>query len=154
LKRQPVLSLLIDLQRRERDRVAGVAAQAQRDVDAAAGTLRMLNDYRNDYEARSPKSGRSATDTLRVRVHEAFVGKLGRAIGEQDTLLAHLAQRNETQRLALVERQRRVKALETLELRRATERRKRLESLEQKQTDEFAAQAYARISRQKADHDR
>jgi hypothetical protein len=33
-------------------------------------------------------------------------------------------------------------------------RSERLESLEQKQTDEFAAQAYARISRQKADHDR
>lgn len=153
MKRPPVLGLLIELQRRERDRVAGQAAQTQRDVDAAAGTLRMLNDYRNDYEARSPKAGRAPTDTVRVRVHEAFVAKLGRAIGEQDTLLDHLAQRNEAQRLALIERQRRLKALETLALRRETERRKRLESLEQKQTDEFAAQAYARSSRQKADHD-
>jgi len=154
VKRQPVLGLLIDLQRRERDRVAGVAAQAQRDVDAAEGTLRMLNDYRNDYEARSPKAGHAATDTLRVRVHEAFVSKLGRAIGEQDTLIEHLSQRSEVQRLALVERQRKVKALETLAMRRDAERRKRLDSLEQKQTDEFAAQAHARISRQKADHDR
>ena len=153
MKRQPVLGLLIELRRRERDRVAGQAAQSQRDVDAAAGTLRMLNEYRHDYEARSPKAGRASTDTLRVRVHEAFVGKLGRAIGEQDTLLDHLAQRNDAQRLALVERQRRLKALETLALRRETERRKRLESLEQIQTDEFAAQVHARASRQKADHD-
>ena len=153
MKARSTLSLLIEMQRRERDRVAGLAAQAQRDVDAAAGTLRMLNEYRNDYEARSPKAHRAPTDTLRVQVHEAFVGKLGRAIGEQDTLLEHLSQRNDAQRLALVERQRRVKALETLDERREAARRKRLDALEQKQTDEFAAQAHARASRQEDDHD-
>ncbi len=153
MTRQTAMSLLIDLRRRERDRVAGIAAQAQRDVDAAASTLKMLGDYRNDYESRSPKAARNPTDTLRVRVHEAFVDKLGRAIGEQDSLLDHLNQRREQQRLALLERQRGLKALETLVSRRESEQLRRQESYEQKQTDEFAAQAYFRTRRTGAKHD-
>jgi flagellar export protein FliJ len=148
MKRPSAIEMLIEMRRRERDRVAGICAQAQRDVDAATGTLRMLTQYRSDYENRAPKNGQSATDTLRVQVHERFVDKLGLAIGEQDNLVGNLNERSEQQQRALSDRQRRLKAMETLALRRETERLKRLESLEQKQTDEFATQAYARARRE------
>ncbi|MCX7271633.1 MAG: flagellar export protein FliJ [Burkholderiales bacterium] len=148
MKRPSAIELLIEMRRRERDRVAGICAQAQRDVDTATGTLRMLTQYRSDYESRAPKNSQGATDTLRVQVHERFVDKLGLAIGEQDNLVGNLSERSEQQQQALSDRQRRLKAMETLALRRETERLKRLESLEQKQTDEFATQAYARARRE------
>lgn len=153
MKRRGSLALLVELSRRERDRVAGIAAQAQRDLDAATKTRRMLGDYRNDYEANAPKGPARHTDALRVRVHEAFVGKLDRAIGEQDALLGHLHGRHEQQRAALSERQRRLKALETLQTRRADEAARRQASNEQKQTDEFAVQAHARTRREGAHDD-
>lgn len=154
MKARSGLSLLIELRRMERDRVAGVAARGQRDVDSAQNTLQMLHNYKADYERRSPKSEQAATDALRVRVHEAFVGKLGGAIGEQDALLAHLRQRRDEQRAALAEGERRLRALETLAARREAEERKRLERIEQKQTDEFASQAYRRNTKQGNHHDR
>jgi flagellar export protein FliJ len=153
VKRQSALELLIGLRRRERDQVAGVAAQAQRDAETASSTLRMLDTYRADYESRSPKLSQTATSTLSIQVHEAFVGKLGRAIGEQDALVTHLNERSSQQRAALTDRQQRLRALEMLALKRELEQRKRLAALEQKQTDEFAMQVYARANRPGAHHD-
>lgn len=153
MSRPSTLSMLIDMRRRERDRIAGQAAQAQRDRDAAASTLRTLSSYQEDYRQRSPKNARQSTDTGAVRVHETFVGKLGHAIGQQDALTRTLDDRHRQQLVALAEGERRLKALETLVQRREAARRRRQESLEQKQTDEFAAQAHARTTSGSSGHD-
>jgi flagellar export protein FliJ len=144
VSRRNALPLLIELRRRERDRVATIAAQAQRDTQNAAGTLRMLDGYRLDYMNRSPKTSMQATDPARLQIHDAFVGKLGEAIDDQTSRLRMLSEREAAQRVALAEQERRLKALEILSHRRETERRRRLETLDQKLNDEFAAQAHRR----------
>jgi flagellar FliJ protein len=138
------LSLLIELRRRERDRVAGVAAQARREADNATATLRMLEGYLREYRQRAPKALLQPTEASSVRIHEHFVGKLDTAIDDQTQRAKALCEREIAQRAALSEEQRRLKALEVLEQRRESARRRRLEVAEQKQTDEFAAQAFAR----------
>jgi flagellar FliJ protein len=146
------LDLLIDLQRLERDRAAGVAAQARRESDTADSTLRMLRGYRSDYDSRSPKSAPRSFTSTAVRVHEAFTSKLDQAIGEQHHLAGRLADLARERDGELAERQRRLKALETLLERRAAAARHKRAKLEQGQTDEFATQSYLRARRRDSRH--
>jgi flagellar FliJ protein len=144
--RRNALPLLIELRRRERDRAAAVAAQAQREAQSAAGTLRMLHGYRQDYLIRSPKSATQATDPGRLQIHDAFVGKLGEAIDDQTSRLRMLSEREMVHRTALGEQERRLKALEILNRRRETQHRLRIEAQDQKLNDEFAALAHRRAA--------
>lgn len=146
-RRTDTLALLIDLERRQRDRAAGLAARARKDATTAQSTLKMLVDYRQDHHDRSPKRAATAFTSTTVRVHEAFTGKLDQAIGEQGSVTDRLNEASEEQARALTERQRRLKALETLAERRALAARQRLQRNEQRQTDEFAIQAFLRSQR-------
>lgn len=147
MSRSSQLELLIELQRRERDRVAALAARARSDANTAESTLQMLVGYRADHDTRSPKRATAAFTATTVRVHEAFTGKLDHAIGEQGAISDRLAEASAAQTNALAERQRRLKALETLAERRAVAARQKSERFEQNQTDEYAIQAYLRSQR-------
>lgn len=140
------LELLIEMQRRERDRLAGAAAQAQRDVERAGSTLGMLRNYRQDYDSRSPKTRPAGFTTQGVLLHEGFTRKLDQAIGEQNVMVEHLSGTRDAQEGLLVEQQRKLKALEVLEQRRALEIRQRAERRDQNQTDEFATQSWTRAN--------
>lgn len=153
MNRNRTLELLIDLQRRDRDRRAGVAARARREADTAGSTLRMLEGYRSDYDQRAPKRGTRAFDTRTVQVHEAFTGKLDQAIGDQQTLARRLDETAALRETDLAEQQRRLKALETLAERRAQAARLRAQRIEQRQTDEFASQAHLRARTKATRHD-
>ena len=153
MKRTPTLDLLIDLERRERDRAATEAARTRRDTDAAASTLDMLVGYRADHHARTPKLGERPFTSAAVRVHEAFSGRLDQAIGEQGAMVDRLATAAAERDRALIERQRRLKALETLAQRRAEAAQRRAQRAEQRQTDEFAIQAFLRSQRKGSSHD-
>ena len=153
MSRNRTLDLLIELQRRDRDRHAGIAARSRRESDTAGSTLKMLEGYRSDYDQRAPKRGARPFDTGTVRVHEAFTAKLDRAIDDQDELstrLGETAARHETE---LAEQQRRLKALETLAERRDKAARLRAQRVEQRQTDEFASQAHLRARKEAERHD-
>jgi flagellar export protein FliJ len=146
MTRRNALALLIELRRRDRDRVAAVAAQAQREARNAAGTLNMLDGYRQDYLTRTPKASTQTTDSGSIQIHDAFVGKLGEAIEDQTSRLRLLSEREAAQRAALVEQERRLRALETLNKQRELQRQRRREALDQKMNDEFAALAHRRAA--------
>ncbi len=147
MKRSPTLALLIELERRRRDSEAGVAARARREADTAGSTLQMLQGYRLDYDTRSPKQGSEVFHSAKVRVHEAFTGRLDLAIDQQAQLAQQLADLRTQRESALAERQRRLKAFETLQARREASAQQRAQRNDQRQTDEFAAQAYLRLQR-------
>lgn len=144
MKRNTTFELLIDLHKRERDRAARIAAQARRDADAAGSTLQMLQGYRLDYDTKSPTRSVQPINTGKVKVHEKFTARLDTAIDEQDTISAQLADVSRTREQALSERQRRLKALETVAQRLEMAERLRQRRTEQKATDEFATQAFLR----------
>ena len=153
MSRDRTLELLIELQRRERDRRAGLAARAQRESDTADSTLRMLRGYRADYDLRAPKRGARPFDSGSVRVHEAFTGKLDQAVSEQGILTDRLASVAAQREADLAEQQRRLKALETLVERRENAARLRAQRADQRQTDEFASQAHLRARIEARRHD-
>jgi flagellar FliJ protein len=148
MTRRTTLSFLIELQRRERDRVAALAARARREAESATSTLQMLEDYRRDYDTRSPKVARRAFTATSIGVHERFTGKLDRAIDEQGRLRVRLAEASSEREGDLAQGQRRLKALETLHERREADLRLRTRRAEQIQTDEFATQVYLRNRRE------
>ena len=151
MKRNATFELLIDLHKRERDRAAKIAAQARRDADAAGSTLQMLQGYRLDYDTKSPTRSLQPINTTKVKVHEKFTARLDTAIGEQDTIREQLTDVSRVREHALNERQRRLKALETVALRRDMAERLRQRLREQKATDEFATQAYLRAKTRSTD---
>jgi flagellar FliJ protein len=80
-------------------------------------------------------------------VHEAFTGRLDLAIDQQAQLAEQLVELRTQREEALAQRQRRLKAFETLQARRETAAQQRAQRNDQRQTDEFATQAYLRQQR-------
>lgn len=142
-KRTP-LSLLIELQRRARDETARVTARSRREAAAADSTLRMLRDYGEQHRSRAPDAGTPAFSPDALKIRDAFGQRLTQAIGEQDTVTRRLEDALAEKEQALLDRQRRLKALETLEQRRHAAARQRSARQEQRQTDEHALQSYLR----------
>ncbi|MBL0421454.1 flagellar export protein FliJ [Ramlibacter sp. AW1] len=142
---QASLAVIIERSREARDQRVSQAHAAGMAVQQAQAVLQQLQGYRLDYLRRSPSA-----PGLRVRVEQLvefqrFVAKLDEAIGLQGQELALRRQRElESQRL-LAEAQRRLLAFEALLARHADERARLARRREQRDTDEFAAQAARRM---------
>lgn len=138
------LRMLIEMARERRDAASGRKAEAQRDADAAAATLRTLDDYRGQALANGPVRDGAALEVAQLRTLDAFGCRLDAAIASQrgaceqrDAVVADRAQH-------LGDAQRRLQALELLESRRRAERLAAEERRSQRDNDEFAARAARR----------
>jgi flagellar export protein FliJ len=139
-----VLRMLIDRAQAHRDEAAGEAAGARRERDAAAATLRTLTDYREESLGRAPVRAGLAVGVDQLRTAVQFDARLVAAIHQQFQQHARTQADAAAQDAALADRQRRLKALETLALRRA-QAASRLESRrEQHALDEHATHLAAR----------
>lgn len=137
--RKHLLDKLIERSREARDQAASEAASAQRTHKSAQSTLAMLGQYRRDYDLRAPKNQQAPTDAQRVVCHEAFVGQLERAHTDQTARTKVTAGVVAERDAVLVERQRRLKAFETLLSRREQAQALRRNRLDQSINDEHAA---------------
>lgn len=146
-KRHP-LTLLIELQRRARDDTARQAARSRREATTAGSTLRMLQDYGDQHHSRAPAPGGPAFSAGALKIRDAFGQRLAQAIGEQDTVMRRLEDALAEGERALLERQRRLEALEMLEQRRRAAAGQRSARQEQRQSDEHALQSYLRTRKE------
>lgn len=148
MSRSTPLSLLIELQRRARDDTARAAARSRREAAAADSTLRLLRDYGDQHRSRAPDTATPAfsADTLKIR--DSFGQRLNQAIDDQDAVNHRLEDALAQKEQALLERQRRLEALKTLEQRRRADARQRLARQEQRQTDEHALHSYLRARKE------
>lgn len=144
MTRRTPLTTLIELQRRARDDSARLAARSRRESAAAESTLQMLEDYHADHVSRAPDIHSPAFSPGTLRIREAFGQRLEKAIGEQGTVARQLDDAVAEKERALIDRQRRLKALETLAQRRKASARQHEARREQAGTDEFALQSYLR----------
>jgi flagellar FliJ protein len=142
------LSLLIELQRRARDETARAAARSRREAATAGSTLRMLQDYGEQHRSRAPAVDAPAVSVDALKIRDAFGRRLAQAIGEQDTVTRRLEDALAAEERRLLDRQRRLDALEMLEQRRRAIARQRSARQEQRQTDEHALQSYLRARRE------
>ena len=105
-----VLDTLIELSERRRDEAANEAADARRATEQVLATKQQLQQYRADYDARSPLRPGQQTGPQQIERHQRFVARLDVAIDDQARRHA-LMRRVQAQREAdLVERQKRLKA--------------------------------------------
>ncbi len=142
-----VLDTLIELSERRRDEAANEAADARRATEQVLATKQQLQQYRADYDARSPLRPGQQTGPQQIERHQRFVARLDVAIDDQARRHA-LMRRVQAQREAdLVERQKRLKAFETLKQRRDQAYAQRQERHEQRLTDEQAARIHQRRTR-------
>lgn len=139
-----VLPHLIETARVARDRQAVGLRQAQQGVQQALATLERLTQFRADSLARSAAGTLGVTHTQALQQQQRFVSRLDEAVAQQREELALRQAHAETQQQELVKCQQRMLAFETLAKRRANERERKAQRLQQRQSDEFAARAAAR----------
>jgi flagellar export protein FliJ len=139
-----LLKLLIEMALERRDDAATRAAGARRERDAAAATLRTLTDYREESLSRAPVRGGGAVGVAQLATATHFDAKLVAAIHQQYGQHAQRAADAEARDASLRDRQRRLKALQTLEERRAQQSARTAARREQRALDEFATQLSAR----------
>lgn len=137
------LQLAIEMAERQRDALAQVFAQAQRDVGMGQQQLEQLHSYAQDTEARWSRENMVLSAEL-IRHHYQFVDRLRHAMGMQEGVIANLQRQEGNARAALIQAETRVSGLKkVLEKRKlllvATEQRR-----EQGRMDEMAALVYAR----------
>jgi flagellar export protein FliJ len=141
---EDLLRLLIEQARERRDDAATRASNARRDRDAAAATLRTLTDYREESLARAPVRAGGAVGIVQLATATRFDARLVAAIHQQYGQHAQRAADSEARDASLRDRQRRLKALQTLEERRARQAARTAARNEQRALDEYATLLSAR----------
>ncbi len=139
-----LLKLLIEQAREHRDDAATRAADARRDRDTAATTLRTLTDYREESLTRAPLRAGTAVGIAQLATATHFDAKLVAAIRQQYGQHAQRDADAKARDAVLRERQRRLKALQTLEERRAQQASRTAARRDQRALDEYATQLSAR----------
>jgi flagellar export protein FliJ len=139
-----VLRLLIDRATGQRDDAAVHAAEARRAHDGANATLRTLTDYRDESLTRGPVRAGVVVGMAQLASATRFDARLVAAIHQQYREAAERREAARLRDLELIERQRQLKALQTLELRTAQQAQKLEARREQHAIDEFATGRAAR----------
>ncbi len=139
-----LLRLLIERALERRDDAASRAADARRERDAAAATLRTLTEYREESLGRAPVRAGGAVGVAQLTAATHFDARLVAAIHQQYGQHAQRSADADARDETLRERQRRLKALQTLEARRTQQAGRVAARREQRALDEYATQLSAR----------
>ena len=134
------LQSLLEHAERERDEALACLVQAEDSSRRLRQQLEQLQAYRADCEARSPGSGGKAAPIELLRCHQGFALRLDQALAQQSGLLQSAESQLQLQRQLLLERETRVAAVRKLVERRLHEHQRSLARLDQKRSDEAAAQ--------------
>jgi flagellar FliJ protein len=134
------LQSLLEHAERERDEAMACLLQTEDSSRRLRHQLEQLQAYRADYEARLPGLGAEAAPIELLRCHQAFVLRLDQALAQQGQLLETAESQLLLQRQLLLERETRVAAVRKLMERRLHDRQRSQARLEQKRSDEAAAQ--------------
>jgi flagellar export protein FliJ len=136
------LDLVIHVSTDRRDGAALALAGSRRQTDEAQRKLEILSRYLHEYMARmNDGSEAGSTDPVRIANTRAFIDKLEHAIEQQQCEIASCESRSDVCFQLLNANERKLKSLETLRDRRATEAWRADKRREQKRTDEFGASA-------------
>ena len=134
------LQSLLEHAERERDETMACLLQSEDSAQRLRQQLEQLLAYRSDCEARSPGHGGLAAPIELLRCHQGLAQRLDQALAQQSGLLQAAESQLLLQRALLLQRETRVAAVRKLIERRQHEQQRGLARLEQKRSDEAAAQ--------------
>jgi flagellar protein FliJ len=139
---RPLLAVLEQAETR-RDAALARTLQAEEAAQRAFAQEQQLQDYRGDYQRRSPTQAtgtgdsRASVDMALIRCHHGFMQRLDQAVDQQSARRGQLEQAAAAEREALLALELHVAAIGRLMQRRRAEAAVRAQRLEQRQTDEW-----------------
>ncbi len=135
------LGVALEAAVKERDQAASSMEGGRRAYEAARQQSQSLDDWRREYQNRWQSQFRQAGGMEIMRCYQDFMQRLGEAVQDQDKRVEQARAYMERCRQDLIERERKVAAIEQLMARRQAEIRLREDRQDQKATDEMAARA-------------
>lgn len=138
------LPLLIDRATESRDRQSARLAQALKSVQQAQATLERLRAFRLECLSRSPAAQLGRGDGQTLAAYQTFIARLDEAIAMQQREATLRQSQADQQQALLGQCQQKLLAFETLSKRAAQRRELKAARKSQRESDEFAARAFAR----------
>lgn len=136
--------LAIDLATRKRDELARSAARMHQNMQFAQEQMSQLEGYATDTDGRWIQPGAEGRSAELIRHHYQFMDRLQQAITLQSGVIANAGAQVEAAHHLLLQAEQRLAGLnQVLKVRQASVLQGQRRA-EQRQTDEFAAIAYAR----------
>ena len=140
------LHTLFEHAQTQRDQGLMALQQAEAEAQRLQQQAEQLLAYRDDYRRRHPaQDGRSASIEL-LRCHQGFMERLDQALAQQQAQVQAAQARAVTRRSELVALETRVAAVRKLQERRGAERQRHADRLDQRRSDEAAAQQWVRAA--------
>lgn len=131
---QPVRNLVDDAQQR----LARSLSACEQSLRESESRLEELRRYRGEYEAHFSQRAGDGMGAADLRDYQAFLARLGQAIGQQQDLVCRAAAQRDVERSRWQEAARRAKALGHVVERWQNEERQTLDRREQRDSDERA----------------
>lgn len=138
------LQLAITQATQQRDARARTHAQAQRTLQYAQGQLDQLQNYASDTDARWIGGHAVNLSVELIKHHYQFMDRLHNAVHLQQGVIANLVRQLEQAHQALLQAEARLAAFQQVLKNRHAAAQHEQQRREQRATDEFAAQSYAR----------
>lgn len=138
------LMLAVEQAVRRRDEAVLQLMQARKNLDFGRHQLLQLQDYVGEKDARFLSPQKNGFSSEVVRHHYQFMGRLQHAIGLQCNMVVQLEERLSQAQDSLMNAEIRLQGLRKVVQLRQAEIQQRKDRFEQRQTDEFSNQQYAR----------
>ena len=136
------LKPLLDLATDRMDEAARKLGELIASEHAVEEKLKLLEDYRNEYQARFMEAARNGIGPDAWRNFSAFLHRLDDAIAHQQKLVSNSKRLTEQGQQAWVDQRNKVKAFDTLSQRHHHEQVRKEAKQEQRLTDEHAAKQF------------
>ena len=147
------LQTLLSHAEHERDEAMAALLQAEENQRRMRQQWQQLQTYHADYTARAPTLGGRAAAIDALRSHHTFMQRLDQALAQQEGLLQAAEQRITQQRQTLLALEIRVASVRKLQERRLQEAQRNSQRLEQRRSDDSAAQRRTHDSMRNSTHD-
>ena len=139
---KPALELAVENYQRLRDEAAAAMAHAQKELSSLRNTLATLESYRSTLQDRRRETDGKSHSATSLQLDTHLAGRIDSAVKQQERFIEQAVRRAELKRLALLDCQKRLKAVETILKQRAEQQAAAASRRERLETDEQAAIRY------------
>ena len=139
---KPALELAVENYQRLRDEAAAAMAHAQKELSSLRNTLATLESYRSTLQDRRRETDSKSHSATSLQLDTHLAGRIDSAVKQQERFIEQAVRRAELKRLALLDCQKRLKAVETILKQRAEQQATAASRRERLEADEQAAIRY------------
>ena len=139
---KPALELAVENYQRLRDEAAAAMAHAQKELSSLRNTLATLESYRSTLQDRRRETDSKSHSATSLQLDTHLAGRIDSAVKQQERFIEQAVRRAELKRVALLDCQKRLKAVETILKQRAEQQATAASRRERLEADEQAAIRY------------